>query len=50
VELELRVWLEDERRHLQKRFELREQIFKTLTANNIDMPFETVQSIIVDRS
>ena len=50
VELELRVWLGDERQHMQKRFELREQVFKTLTANDVDMPFETVQSIVVDRS
>jgi small conductance mechanosensitive channel len=50
VELELRVWLEDERQHMQKRFELRERVFKTLTANEVDMPYETVQSIIVNRS
>lgn len=50
VGLELRVWLEDERQHMQKRFELREQVFKTLTANDIDMPYETVQSIVVNRS
>ena len=50
VELELRVWLGDERQHMQKRFELREQVFKTLTANDVDMPFETVQSIVIDRS
>lgn len=50
VALELRVWLEDERQHMQKRFELREQVFKTLSANDVDMPFETVKSIVVDRS
>ena len=50
VGLELRVWLEDERQHMQKRFELRELVFKTLTSNEVDMPFETVQSIIVNRS
>lgn len=50
VALELRVWLEDEREHLQKTFELREQVFKTLTANDVDMPYETVQSIVIDRS
>jgi small conductance mechanosensitive channel len=48
VALELRVWLENERLHLQKKFELREQVFKTLTANAVDMPYETVQSIIVN--
>jgi len=44
VALELRVWLEDERQHMQKRFELREQVFKTLSANDVDMPFETVSN------
>ncbi len=48
VALELRVWLENERLHIQKRFELREQIFKTLTSQGVDMPFETVRSIIVN--
>ncbi|MBW6474664.1 MAG: mechanosensitive ion channel family protein [Anaerolineaceae bacterium] len=48
VALELRVWLENERLHLQKKFELREQVFKTLTAHAVDMPYETVQSIIVN--
>jgi len=50
VALELRVWLENERHHMQKSFELREQVFKALTANDVDMPFETVQSIVIDRS
>jgi small conductance mechanosensitive channel len=43
IALELRVWLEDERTHVQKRFDLREKIFKLLTENQIDMPFETIQ-------
>lgn len=43
VTLELRVWLKDERNHVLKRFDLREKIFKTLTENRIDMPFETIQ-------
>ena len=47
VALELRVWLEDEREHIQKRFELREQVFSTLTENGVDMPFETVRSIVI---
>jgi small conductance mechanosensitive channel len=46
VALELRVWLENERLHIQKRFELREQVFNTLTSHSIDMPYETVRSII----
>jgi small conductance mechanosensitive channel len=43
IALELRVWLKDERIHVQKRFDLREKIFKLLTENQIDMPFETIQ-------
>ena len=43
VELELRAWLEDERDHVKKRFELREKIYKALTAARVDMPFETIQ-------
>ena len=41
--LELRAWLKDERQHVQKRFELREKVFKALTAAGVEMPFETVQ-------
>lgn len=43
VTLELRAWLGDERQHVQKRFELREKVFKTLTAAGVEMPFETLQ-------
>ncbi len=43
VALELRAWLLDERQHLQKRFELREKVFKALTAAGVEMPFETIQ-------
>ena len=43
VSLELRAWLKDERQHVQKRFELREKVFKTLTAAGVEMPFETIQ-------
>ena len=43
VMLELRAWLKDERHHVQKRFELREKVFKALTAAGVEMPFETVQ-------
>lgn len=50
VALELRVWLGDERKHVEKSVELREECFKTLTANDVEMPFETVKSIIVNRS
>ena len=43
VEVELRVWLDEERDHVRKRFELREKIYKGLTAAGVDMPFETIQ-------
>lgn len=43
VEMELRAWLEEERDHVKKRFELREKIYKALTAAGVDMPFETIQ-------
>ncbi len=41
VRLELQVWLNDERQHVEKRFELREKTFKALTEAGIEMPFET---------
>ncbi|MFH2131629.1 MAG: mechanosensitive ion channel family protein [bacterium] len=40
--LELQVWLKDERQHLEKRAELREKIFNTLTAAGVEMPFQTI--------
>lgn len=43
VTLELHTWLKDERQHVQKRFELREKVFKALTAAGVEMPLETVQ-------
>ncbi len=43
VLLELRVWIENEREHLQERFQLREAIFNAFNRNNIEMPFETIQ-------
>jgi small conductance mechanosensitive channel len=39
--VELRVWLDDERRHIEARTQLREAVFKALTAAGVDMPFET---------
>lgn len=41
VELELRAWAHDERRHTQLRPALREAVFETLTRAGVDMPFET---------
>lgn len=43
VSLELQAWIEDERKHVEKRFELREKIFNTLNENQIEMPFETIK-------
>ncbi|MBK8900878.1 MAG: mechanosensitive ion channel family protein [Anaerolineaceae bacterium] len=43
VALELQAWIKDERIHVEKRFELREKVFKALTEQQIDMPFETIQ-------
>ena len=43
VEMELRAWLEEERDHVKKRFELREKIYNALTAAGVHMPFETIQ-------
>ncbi len=43
IEVQLRVWLEEERDHIKKRFELREKMYKALTVEGVDMPFETIQ-------
>lgn len=43
VALELRAWLDNEQNHVPKRFELREKVFKTLTAAGVEMPPETIQ-------
>jgi len=42
VALELQAWIRDERLHVEKRFDLREQVFKALNAAGIEMPFETI--------
>lgn len=41
VVMELRAWLDDERRHIEARTNLREAVFVALTEAGIDMPFET---------
>lgn len=41
--VELRVWIEDEKRHVAERFALRERIKDALDAAKVEMPFETVQ-------
>ena len=43
VLLEVRVWIEDERKHVAERFRLREAIFVTLTEAGVEMPYETLQ-------
>lgn len=43
ISLEVQAWLKDERQHVEKRYELREKVFKTLSDAGIDMPFETIQ-------
>jgi small conductance mechanosensitive channel len=43
VKLELRAWLKDERAHIARRTELRESVFKALTAAGVEMPFETLK-------
>lgn len=43
VALELQAWLKDERKHVEKRFELREKVFQAMTNAGVDMPYETIQ-------
>lgn len=43
VALQLQAWLRDERMHIERRFELREQVFEALTRAGVHMPFETLQ-------
>ena len=42
VELELQVWIHDERKHISLRYNLREQVFDALNRAGIEMPFETL--------
>lgn len=43
IELEMRVWIDNERLHIGKRAELREKIYTTLTQAGVEMPYETLQ-------
>ena len=43
VAMEIQAWIHDERRHVEKRYELREKLFKTLTQEGVELPFETLQ-------
>jgi len=46
IELIFQVWIKNEKKHIDLRNDLREQVFKTLTQNDIDMPYETVSVIM----
>lgn len=48
VLLEVQVWIEKEREHARQRFELREEVFRTLTEAGVDMPFETLKLAPLD--
>ena len=48
VAIELQAWLRDERAHIEKRFQLRERVFTTLTEAGVDMPLETIQLAAMD--
>lgn len=41
--LELQVWIDDERTHTEKRFQLRERLYRALIDAGVDMPYETVR-------
>jgi small conductance mechanosensitive channel len=43
VALELRAWIKDERSHVQMRSDLREKVYRALSAAQVDMPFQTLQ-------
>ncbi|PWN06005.1 mechanosensitive ion channel family protein [Rhodohalobacter mucosus] len=43
VLLELRVWIDDERDHIARRFKLREEVFNAFNHTGIRMPYETIQ-------
>lgn len=43
LEMELRVWLADERGHIAARAALLEAVYERLRAAGIDMPYETIQ-------
>ncbi|KPK21136.1 MAG: mechanosensitive ion channel protein MscS [Nitrospira bacterium SG8_3] len=43
VAVELQVWLDNERQHVEKRYGLREKVFNALNKAGINMPFETIE-------
>lgn len=48
VAMNLQAWIENERRHVEKRFELREKVYNALSREGVEMPFETLQLQPVD--
>lgn len=47
VQVSLRAWLDNERDHIRKRFELREDAFEALRSAEVDMPYETIKALTV---
>ncbi|MFT4978831.1 MAG: small conductance mechanosensitive channel [Myxococcota bacterium] len=45
VAIELRAWIGDEKSHIARRAELREQAFEILRSAGVDMPYETFQIV-----
>lgn len=43
IAIELQAWIKVERKHIEKRFALREAVFKALVAEQVEMPLETIQ-------
>lgn len=43
IAVELQAWIQDERKHVEKRTELREKVFNALNQAQVEMPFETIQ-------
>jgi small conductance mechanosensitive channel len=43
IEMELRVWLDNEQDHVKQRLALRESLYKELTKAGVDMPYQTIQ-------
>ncbi|MFO7945132.1 MAG: mechanosensitive ion channel family protein [Anaerolineales bacterium] len=42
-EFELRVWIDNERMHVGKRAQLKEQVYNALHRSGVEMPYETIQ-------
>ncbi|NNL30656.1 MAG: mechanosensitive ion channel, partial [Gemmatimonadetes bacterium] len=45
VAMSLRAWIHDERNHIARRLQLREQVFETLRSGGVDMPYETIKNL-----